>query len=73
MLGISTDSFSFTVLKWILPADTVHSIAISRDAAPVLFMRNAALGAIGVVDADSGLPLRILAEAGLFGPTLGIP
>jgi len=73
MLGISTDSFSFTVLKWILPADTVHSIAISRDAAPVLFVRNAALGAIGVVDPDSGLPLRILGEAGLFGPTLGIP
>ena len=30
-LGISTDSFSFTLLKWILPADTVHSIAISQD------------------------------------------
>jgi methylamine dehydrogenase heavy chain len=73
MLGISTDSFSFTVLKWILPADTVHSIAISRDAAPVLFMRNAELGTIGVVDPDSGQPLRILGEAGLFGPTLGIP
>lgn len=72
-LGISTDSFSFTLLKWILPADTVHSIAISQDAAPVLFMRNAELGAIGVVDPDGGQVVRILGEAGLFGPTLGIP
>lgn len=71
LLGISTDSFSFTLLKWILPADAVHSIAISQDAAPVLFMRNAELGAIGVVDPDSGQTLRILGEAGLFGPTLG--
>ena len=72
-LGISTDSFSFTLLKWILPADTVHSIAISQDAAPVLFMRNAELGAIGVVDPDGGQVVRILGEAGLFGPTLGVP
>jgi len=71
-LGISTDSFSFTPLKWILPADTVHSIAISQDAAPVLFMRNAELGAIGVVDPDGGQVVRIIGEAGLFGPTLGI-
>jgi len=73
MLGIPTDSFSFTLLEWILPADRVHSIAISRDAAPVLFMRNAELGAVGVVDPENGQPLRILGEAGLFGPTLGIP
>jgi methylamine dehydrogenase heavy chain len=73
MLGISTDSFGFTLLKWILPADTVHSIAISQDAVPVLFMRNAELGAIGVVHPDGGQALRILGEAGLFGPTLGIP
>ena len=73
MLGIPTDSFSFTLLEWILPADRVHSIAISRDAAPVLFMRNAELGAVGVVDPENGQVLRILGEAGLFGPTLGIP
>jgi len=72
MLGISSDSFSFTLLKWLLPADSVHSIAISQDAAPVLFMRNAELGAVAVVDPDSGQVLRILGEAGLFGPTLGV-
>jgi len=73
MLGIPTDGFSFTLLEWILPADAVHSIAISQDAAPVLFMRNAELGAIGIVDPDDGQVVRILGEAGLFGPTLGIP
>jgi methylamine dehydrogenase heavy chain len=73
MLGIPTDGFSFTLLEWILPADAVHSIAISQDTAPVLFMRNAELGAIGIVDPDDGQVVRILGEAGLFGPTLGIP
>lgn len=72
MLGIAQDSFSFTALKWILPAETVHSIAISQDAAPLLFMRNAELGAIGVVDPNGGRVVRILREAGLYGPTLGV-
>lgn len=71
MLGIPSDSFSFTLLKWVLPPDTVHSIAISQDASPVLFMRNAGIGAVGVVAPDEGRVIRILGEAGLFGPTLG--
>ena len=59
----------------VLPAiaDTVHPIAISQDASPLLFMRNAGLGAIGVVDPDEGEVVRILGEAGLFGPTLRVP
>ncbi|HEB89048.1 MAG TPA: hypothetical protein ENI85_05715 [Deltaproteobacteria bacterium] len=72
-LGIESDSFGFKLLDWILPADTVHSITVSQDASPLLFMRNAEFGAIGVVDPDSGKALRILNEAGLFGPTLGVP
>jgi methylamine dehydrogenase heavy chain len=72
-LDIPSDSFVFTLLGWILPADTVHSIAVSQDAAPLLFMRNAELGAIGVVAAETGQHLRVLSEAGLFGPTLAVP
>ncbi len=73
LLGIPSNGFGFSVLKWILPTDTVHSIAISQDASPLLFMRNAELGAIGVVDPDGGEVVRILGEAGLFGPTLRVP
>lgn len=73
MLGIAPDSFSSTLLQWILPADTVHSIVISQDASPQLFMRNAEIGAIGVVDPNGGETIRILGEAGLFGPTLRVP
>jgi len=72
MLGIPSDSFTASLLRWILPADTVHSIAVSQDDEPLLFMRNAELGAVGVVDASDGRSLRILGEAGLFGPTLSV-
>jgi methylamine dehydrogenase heavy chain len=71
VLGIPADSFSFSVLSWVLPADTVHSIAISQDPTPVLFMRNAEIGAVGVVAPDNGAAVRVLGEAGLYGPTLG--
>lgn len=73
LLGIPTDGFAAKLLEWVLPADTIHSIAISQDASPVLFMRNAELGAIGVVDPKDGRALRILGEAGLYGPTLRVP
>jgi hypothetical protein len=36
-------------------------------------MRNAEIGAIGVVDPNGGETIRILGEAGLFGPTLRVP
>ena len=73
LLGLPRDGFSFTLLKWILPSDAVHSITISQDASPLLFMRNSGLGAIGVVDPESGETVRVLGEAGLFGPTLSVP
>jgi methylamine dehydrogenase heavy chain len=72
-LGLPRDSVSATLLGWILPADTVHSITTSQDAAPLLFVRNAELGAVGVIDLESGQTLRVLGEAGLFGPTLRVP
>ena len=72
-LGLDLDSFVATLLRWVLPADTIHSITISQDNDPLLFMRNAEFGAVGVVNPDDGTSIRILNEAGLFGPTLGVP
>ena len=60
-------------MDWLLPDQGVHALTVSRDAEPLLFMRNAGLGAVAVVDARSGETLRILKEAGLAGPILGVP
>lgn len=70
-LGLDSGSLPATLLRWILPADTIDAIAISQDGAPVLIMRNSSVGAVGVVEPDDGKALRILGDAGLFGPTLG--
>ncbi|MCA9506492.1 MAG: hypothetical protein KC616_25620, partial [Myxococcales bacterium] len=73
LLGVPRESVTATLMRWFVPGDEVHSIAVSQDARPVLFMRNAELGAVGVVDAENGAALRILNEAGLAGPTLRVP
>ena len=51
----------------------VHSIAVTRDDAPLLFYRHADLGAVGVLDALSGAHLRDIEETGLSGTLLVLP
>ena len=72
-IGVDPESLTHALMEWLLPDEGVHTLAVSRDAEPLLFMRNAGLGAVAVVDARSGETLRILAEAGLAGPNLGVP
>jgi methylamine dehydrogenase heavy chain len=59
-------------LRRVVPPDGAHALAVTQDAAPLLFARNAELGVVAVLDATSGEHLRDLAEAGLAGPTLGV-
>ena len=73
MAGLPTEGFVYSLLEWLLPSDGVHTLVVSQDEAPLLFMRNGMLGAVAVVDARSGDTLRILTEAGLTGPTLAVP
>lgn len=61
------------VLDFVLPNAGVHSIAVTQDARPLLFMRNADLGAVGVLDALSGAHLRNIEETGLSGASLVVP
>ncbi len=61
------------VLNFVLPNMGVHSIAVTQDSEPLLFMRHADLGALGVLDALSGDHLRDIDEAGLSGTLLGVP
>jgi len=72
-MGVTEDSFLHGVLNWVLPSGGIHTIAVSQDESPVLFVRNGMLGAVGVLDATNGNSLRSLTEAGLSGPTLRVP
>jgi len=73
MMKLESGSFVESLLHWIVPSEGAHTIAVSRDAAPVLFARSAQMGAVAVLDADTGETLRILTETGLAGPTLRVP
>jgi hypothetical protein len=61
------------VLDFLLPNMGVHSIAVTQDSKPLLFVRNADLGAVGVLDALSGEHLRSIDETGLSGALLVVP
>ena len=72
LMGID-GGFGGWLMEAIIPGDGVHTLAVTQDDAPLLFARNAELGAVAVIDARTGESLRILREAGLAGPTLRVP
>jgi methylamine dehydrogenase heavy chain len=61
------------LLNFLLPNMGVHSIAVTQDDQPVLFMRHADLGAVGVIDGLTGEHLRDIEETGLSGALLVVP
>ncbi|HIG72603.1 MAG: amine dehydrogenase large subunit [Myxococcales bacterium] len=73
MMGVDESSFTRNVLNWILPSEGVHTIAVTQDDNPLLFVRHGTLGVVGVLDSSTGDSLRTLTEAGLAGPTLRVP
>ena len=73
MMGIEDDSFVESVLHWVVPSEGAHTIVVSEDDDPVLFVRNARAGAVVVLDANTGETRRFLSETGLAGPTLRVP
>ncbi len=72
-LGIEAGGFVDWLLKALLPNLGVHSIVVTQDDQPLLFVRHADLGAVGVLDAMSGEHLRDLEEVGLSGVLLVVP
>lgn len=72
-LDLPNGSFLHTLLGWIVPPGGVHALTVSQDDAPLLFVRNARLGVVAVMDASTGETLRFLTEIGLVGPTLRVP
>ena len=72
LLELDADGWLAWGLRRLVPSDGAHSLAVTQDADPLLFARNAELGVVAVLDATSGDHLRDLTEAGLAGPTLGV-
>lgn len=73
MMQVEPGSWTETALHWLVPSEGAHTIAVTRDDDPVLFVRNAMMGAVAVLDARTGATRRFLSETGLTGPTLRVP
>lgn len=71
--GFDAEGTVGSILSFVLPNMGVHSIAVTPDSKPLLFMRHADLGAVGVLDALSGEHLRDIDETGLSGALLVVP
>jgi methylamine dehydrogenase heavy chain len=61
------------LLRSLLPNEGAHSIVVTQDDDPVLFVRNLELGAASVLDADNGEHIRDLEEIGFAGALLVVP
>jgi len=61
------------VLTRVLPNPGADTVAVTRDAAPLLFTGQRESGAVGVYDARTGEHLRDLEEAGIVGGLLVVP
>jgi hypothetical protein len=73
MAGIAPDSTLGWLLEYLLPSPGVHSVVVTRDRNPLLFVRHRETGAAGVYDALSGELLRYLDETGLGGALMAVP
>jgi methylamine dehydrogenase heavy chain len=73
VLELERDGWGDWLLRQVLPNPGLHTIAVTQDAAPLLFVRHDEIGAIGVLDARSGAVLRDIDEAGITGPLLIVP
>ncbi|MDJ0789580.1 MAG: amine dehydrogenase large subunit [Myxococcota bacterium] len=71
-LGVEDGGFLDWLLGALLPDEGAHSIAVTQDASPLLFARNASMGVVAVLDARSGDHLRDLTEVGLVGNRLEV-
>jgi methylamine dehydrogenase heavy chain len=71
--GFDAEGAVGKILNFVIPNMGVHSIVVTQDSEPLLFVRNADLGAVGVLDALSGEHLRDIDETGLAGKLLVVP
>jgi methylamine dehydrogenase heavy chain len=72
-LGIEPGGLADWLLRSVLPNPGADTIAVTQDAAPLLFAGERRSGAVGVYDALSGEHLRDLEETGIAGGLLVVP
>jgi methylamine dehydrogenase heavy chain len=70
--GLARNGFLHRLLQHWIPSEGAHSLAVTQDDAPLLFVRNAEMGVVAVLDARSGEHVRNLDDAGVAGATLGV-
>jgi methylamine dehydrogenase heavy chain len=76
MLGLERDSIWFRVLAYlesVLGGPGVHTVVVTQDAEPLLFVRNSEVGAVGVLDARTGVTIREIEEVGVSGANMAVP
>ena len=76
MIGIERESMWFRALAYlesVFGGPGVHSVVVTQDAEPLLFVRNTDVGAVGVLDARTGVTLREIEEAGISGANMAVP
>jgi methylamine dehydrogenase heavy chain len=76
LLGIERESLWFRALAYlesVFGGPGVHTVVVTQDAEPLLFVRNADIGAVGVLDARTGVTLREIEEVGVSGANMAVP
>jgi len=73
MSGIEPDSWTAWVMEAVIPNQGVHSVVVTGDEQPLLFVRHRENGSAGVFDARDGTFLRYLEEIGLGGGLMVVP
>ncbi len=73
MANVERGGWIDSAMQWGIPSQGVQVIVVSQDDHPVLFARHSEVGAVAVMDANTGETLRMLDEAGLTGPTMRVP
>jgi methylamine dehydrogenase heavy chain len=61
------------LLKAIVPDEGADTVAVTRDANPLVFVRSSERGSVAVIDGRTGEHLRDLTEVGLGGSRLEVP
>jgi len=70
--GVTSGGWFHRALQRWIPSDGAHTLVVTQDDAPLLFVRNVEVGVVAVMDARSGEHLRNLEDAGIAGPTMGV-
>ncbi len=73
IVGVEAGGVLDWFLRLLLPNLGAHSIVVTQDSQPLLFVRHGQTGAVGVLNATTGEHLRDLEESGISGGTMALP